>query len=328
MFSRPAALADADVRRGLADGWGLHDVDVEYAPLGFGSHHWFVRRGDDRWFATVDDLLERRRDDAEPLTGPRDRLAAALTGARRLQDAGLAFVVAPIPRRAGGVLHPLGDRFTLALQPFVEGRTHPWGNYPGRQDRVAVLQRLAALHAVDGAAVGAQQEDFALQQEAGLRAALAALGTRWDGGPFGEPARALLARHAAPLLDLLDRHRGLARGAADRSAGFVPTHGEPHPGNTIDTDTGVQLIDWDTLLLAPRERDLWSLHAEDPGILEVYEQLTGHRADPSVLELYRIGWDLTEVCLYVTGFHHPHGRSADTVEAWENLQHHLDPARW
>lgn len=325
MFSRPQGLSDDAVAAGLGAGWGLDGVELEYAPLGFGSHHWMVRRGGDRWFATVDDLHERRQDDAEPRSAVQDRLAAALGGARRLRDAGLAFVVAPLPHRTGGVLHPIDGRFVLALYPFVEGRTHDWGRFPGRQQRVAVLRRLADLHAVE-AVPGSGTEDFALQREDGLRAALADLDTGWATGPFGEPARALLARHATAVRELLRRYRSLV--AAVPVQGFVLTHGEPHPGNTIDTAAGVVLIDWDTLLLAPRERDLWSLHAEDPGVLDEYHRLTGHRADPTVLEVYRIGWELAGICLYVSQFHRRHPHSQDTAEAWQNLQHHLNPARW
>jgi len=44
---------------------------------------------------------------------------------------------------------------------------------------------------------------------------------------------------------------------------MVITHGEPHRANTIVTTAGVALIDWDTALLARRERDLWMLIDED-----------------------------------------------------------------
>ena len=34
---------------------------VEHAPVGFGSHHWWVTTADGcRWFATADDLRTRR----------------------------------------------------------------------------------------------------------------------------------------------------------------------------------------------------------------------------------------------------------------------------
>ena len=45
MFTRPADLTDADVRAALVRGWGLDVLTVEHAPVGFGSHHWWVDHG-------------------------------------------------------------------------------------------------------------------------------------------------------------------------------------------------------------------------------------------------------------------------------------------
>jgi aminoglycoside phosphotransferase (APT) family kinase protein len=43
----------------------------------------------------------------------------------------------------------------------------------------------------------------------------------------------------------------------ESSDSWVVTHGEPHRGNVIrDPRGGVYLVDWDTTLIAPRERDL------------------------------------------------------------------------
>ena len=60
------------------------------------------------------------------------------------------------------------------------------------------------------------------------------------------------------------------------------------------------LVDWDTALVAPPERDLWSLAAEDPSIIDQY----------------------------VDQFRRPHGDTEDTRVAWAGLECHLDPVRW
>jgi len=334
MFTRPEGLHDEDVVRGLGAGWDLVGAQVEYAPLGFGSYHWRVRRGGHRWFATADDLAARRWDAAEPLPLVARRLTSALAGSRRLRDAGLEFVVAPLPQPSGELVRALGDRYVLALYPFVDGVTPQDGAYPDRTARAAVVARLAALHAVALPAVdpgdgsGVLADDFVLPHLAGLRTAMADPGGPWDGGPFAEPTRDLLARHAAPLAHALERYRRLVASVVARGTGFVLTHGEPHPGNTIGTPAGLVLIDWDTLLLAPPERDLWGLVEEDPDVLELYRSLTGRQADAEALRLYRLRWDLTEICLYVDQFRHAHRLSDDTAEAWAGLQHHLDPVRW
>ena len=80
--------------------------------------------------------------------------------------------------------------------------------------------------------------------------------------------------------------------------------------------------------MAPPERDLWSLVDDDPAVPELYRALTGRAVDPVASSLYRLRWDLAEVCLYVMQLRAPHERSEDTTEAWHELQGYLDPARW
>ena len=104
--------------------------------------------------------------------------------------------------------------------------------------------------------------------------------------------------------------------------------GEPHVGNTINTPDGVVLIDWDTFLVALRERDLWSLMGEDPAVRAYYENKAGVTLDDEALSLYSLCWDLTEVSLHVADFRRPHGDTADTRVGWRSLQQHLDPTRW
>jgi spectinomycin phosphotransferase len=44
--------------------------------------------------------------------------------------------------------------------------------------------------------------------------------------------------------------------SAARAVGPVLTHGEPHPANLLSAGGSLLLIDWDTVGLAPPERDL------------------------------------------------------------------------
>ncbi len=61
------------------------------------------------------------------------------------------------------------------------------------------------------------------------------------------------------------------------------------------TAAGWMLIDWDTALVAPPERDLWSLDPGDGSILSAYADATGVRPRASMIELYRIRWDLADI---------------------------------
>ena len=96
----------------------------------------------------------------------------------------------------------------------------------------------------------------------------------------------------------------------------VLTHGEPHSGNTMRTAGGWRLIDWETALLAPPERDLWSF---GPDIAETYRAATGVPLLPAMLELYRLRWDICDVAVAADRFQDPHPGTADDDETWAIL---------
>lgn len=329
MFTRPEGLPDSRVVDALRVGWGLGVDRIDYAAVGFGSYHWRITAGGVRWFVTADDLTARERDGSAPVVEPLRRLTAALSTARLLCDAGMGFVVAPRITRSGSVVHAVDERFAVALYPHVDGEAHTWGPYPSRLDRLVVLDLIAALHreGPESARCAPLVDDFVVQDRDQLVAALADRAGPWESGPFGEPARALLDAHAGRVSRVLEFYDGIAAAVTRQPGRMVVTHGEPHRANTITTAEGVMLIDWDTALLAPPERDVWALADEDPEVIDYYASRTGITPDGDALRLYRLRWDLTEIAIYIGQFRRPHRNTEDTQVAWDSLNHYLDPAR-
>jgi spectinomycin phosphotransferase/16S rRNA (guanine(1405)-N(7))-methyltransferase len=292
---------------------------VEYVAVGFGSHHWRAATASGDWFVTVDDLAAKRR----------DRLVAALATVRVLSEAGFVFVVGPVPASDGSIVVELTERYVIAVYPLIAGRTHSYGDYTETAHRDEVVRHLAALHGAPASCRRwAQTETFEIHRRDEFDLARAELHQPWDSGPFAEPARRLLAQHIEAVERAFEKYDGLAADVSARSSRFVLTHGEPHPANTISTDHGVVLVDWDTALIAPPERDLWDLAGQDPDVVTQYERLTGVAVELDAVELYRLAWDLGEIAIYVSDFHRPHEASQDMSQAWINFQHYMDPNRW
>jgi hypothetical protein len=324
VFTRPADLADNVVSAIVQDAWKLTIRRIDYAPVGFGSYHWHAWADEDRRFVTVDDLVISRSDLGTSPTERARRLAAALTSARALRDQGLAFVIAPMPTADGKILQMVEERWAVTLYPFVNGSSNQWGAYSTSADRRAVVELLAALHDTSGTArENAMHDDFAVPRREDLLSSFADLSITWTEGPYGEPARQLIDSHAARLDNRFARYDRLAGLAAGQPERMVLTHGEPHAANTINTSSGPVLIDWDTALIAPRERDLWSLARVEPASIHHYAMKAGVSPVPDLLELYRLRWDLTEVSLYVALFRAPHTDTADTRVAWDGLRRSL-----
>jgi aminoglycoside phosphotransferase (APT) family kinase protein len=321
MLTRPAGLSDELLAGALRAGWDLAPVTAEYQPLGFGSHHWHVtaNRGA-AWFVTVDDLTTRLRTAADTRDAAYRRLRKSVQTARALSDIGATFVVAPVRTVTGDVLTRIGDEYAVAVYPHVDGQAGEWGDTVPPADRQAIVRLLTQLHAApQQIRDGAGRDDFLLAGADDLRSALGDLARGWDSGPYAEPARRLLARHARDLETMLARRDRLADQARARAERLVLTHGEPHPGNFIRAGRQWMLIDWDTVLVAPPERDLWHLDPGDGSIAASYCELAGREILPSALELYRQTWVLTDITSSVAGLRREHGDTEDNRMEWTIL---------
>ena len=306
----------------LADGWGLSAETLRYAPVGGGSYHWVVTSDPgEQWFVTVDDLDDKGwlgRTRPAVFAGLRAALDAAL---RLRRDVGLAFVAAPVPALDGQTVRPLGDAHAVTVFPFLHGTPGEWDKPLPEPDLDELMAMLAALHTVDPAVVRLQRREVELSWPDDLELALRELGRPWTGGPFAEPARELLAGAAGPVRRGLDA-LGRWIGAGFSAEGLVITHGEPHPGNIIRVAASgaIMLIDWDTVGLAPPERDLWMVATETGAELRRYTELTGRPVDMAAIELYRLRWALDDLSCFVRDLRAPHRRTPGTEHAWQALK--------
>ena len=301
----------------LQTGWGITPAQVTYAPLGFGSYHWIVEAETGlRFFVTVDDL-----DDKPWLGSTRDTAYDGLvlafdTSLTLHSDQMLEFVVAPIPGLSGvGVLR-VADRYALSVYPYVDGVAGEFGGELDPDRRTAVVDLLARLHRASPLQVR-PRVDVPFADRASLEKAVSEPGAGWSPGPYSGPAHLWLREHAAGLrrrLDEFDRLQGSLSGRP-----LTITHGEPHPGNMLSAAGGLLLIDWDTVALAPPERDLWLVHDPEGAALGEYEERTGYRADHQLLSMYRLAWDLSDVAAYLAVLRSARVRTADTEEAWQNI---------
>ena len=328
MLTEPRDLDRSELKHVLESLWGLRDPQLDYLAVGFGSHHWRAvdARGTHR-FVTVDDLEAdfRAAPDTDSAFADLDR--AFRTAAVLRDDARLEFVLAPLVDRDGDVIHRLSRRYALTVSPLVDGESSEYGPYEGPDDRRVMGAVLGRLHAATELVPTGlpRSENFELPSRAALVEALRDLDRDWDFGPFAEPARKLLRVSAPELERRLQEYDELVVRVRKSSDSWVITHGEPHRANVIrDSQGGVHLVDWDTTLIAPRERDLQMVLDQDLTGWDEYSALVGGATlDHDALRLYRSWWDLADVTVFVAGFRRPHERTEDTVASWEILAHNL-----
>ncbi|MBC3192807.1 phosphotransferase [Pseudonocardia sp. C8] len=323
MEQRPTGFDDGDVRSALARHHGIDARELRYRAVGFGDYHWEATGANGRrWFVKVSDLADK------PQCGPTPEAAlagyrAAMRTTAELRAGGLEFVAAPEPARNGEFVADLGGRWALVLFPHVDTEPATAGRdfYTelSRADRDALLALLARLHTTPAPAdTPVHTPD--VPDRAVIEDALAGQETSWTGGPFSEPARQAVVTHTSAIRDRLADADALLHQLRLAGRPVVVTHGEPHPGNLLDTDRGLLLIDWDTVGLGVPERDL----AVVPGDLSAWTEATGVEPDPHALELYRLRWALADLGEFLRWFRNPHADDADSRTAWEGLLQTLD----
>jgi spectinomycin phosphotransferase len=304
----------------LADGWGFDLEAADYAPLGFGSYHWVVRdRKGTRGFVTVDDLDQKAwLGDTRELAF--SGLTRAFDTAAALRDSGLSFVVAPIPTSGGESVRRVGPRHTIALFPLVDGQAREWGQYDTAADRAAVVALLAELHrATPAVASVSPSVGLELPGRRHLEAGLQELNQTWLGGPFSEPARQALGSHASGVAERIALADRLASDVASRNGEWVITHGEPHAANVMRTAESDVLLDWDTVALAPPERDLWMVVGDTAAEAALYADATGRQVDDVAVTFFRLIWDLKDLAEWLNVLRSPHDETEDTLKTYEGL---------
>ena len=225
-------ISDSDIAAALARQWALTVQDLSYLPVGFGGHHW--RAADQtgsRWFVTVSDL-------ATPWVP--DLPAAMQTAAWLATQAGLGFVVAPVPTRAGQVVGFLDSRHALMLFPYLDAASGHFEDPIDDGDRAAIIDMLARLHTVIPRGIQVPTRPLELANRPVIDQALGSLGVPWTGGPYAEPGRDLLARYERPLRQafarfdgLLDRVRGGWRALCHHARRAPPRQSAAHAGRTV-----------------------------------------------------------------------------------------------
>ena len=289
MLEPPPDVSDAEVLALVRRHWEPRAEAAEHQAVGWGAHHWRVDvAGSPALFATLDPDLPRHTHAS---------LEAAYASAAAL---GLDFVWQSLPTTDGVFTVAVGSR-TLSLTRWLDG-VRPTDSAPDLPD---LLARLHAAPAPAPARVWSTEIDPALPDR--LRDLLQ---QPWD-QPLGPAARELLVQHLGSIGGRAREHARLVD-LADQST-YVVTHGEPGVHNQWLARGRVWLLDWESLLLAPRERDLATLVQEGRDVAH----------DPEMVRLFDLEWRLSEVWSFAQWLQGPHQGGADDRTALGGLTYEL-----
>ena len=320
MRAKPPEVDEAELQSVIEAGWLFDAESLAFEPVGAGSHHWVATdRHGSRRFVTVDDLGLKPWLGADAET-TFSGLKKDYEVAARLRDHGLDFVVAPLPTSRGEVVVRLGERFTVALFPFIVGSAGDFDEMLEGAERDAMLRMWARLHSATAAVRHhASARGFGIPLRGELERAMHETDRDWSAGPLSRHARDWLALNREYVIRALKAFDRAVEEVARSGRELVITHGEPHGLNVMRSRGALHLIDWDTVALALPERDLWMLDdgTEDP--FQPYVDVAGRPVDRDALAVYGMAWHLTDLALFVGLLRSSHADDADSRAALLNL---------
>jgi len=175
-----------------------------------------------------------------------------------LSEQGITHIIAPLETNSGQLWTNL-DRFKVFVYPFIKGRNgyevdltdEHWIEFG------AALKRIHSVTLPAELSNHIRRETFSPKWRESVKASLARIETDTFDDPVAADMAAFLRTKRAEVLDLVERTERCAQALQTRSPEFVICHADLHAGNILIAASGaLYIIDWDTLILAPKERDL------------------------------------------------------------------------
>jgi spectinomycin phosphotransferase len=250
-----------------------------------------------------------------------------------LYSQGIDTVISPIVSKKGD-LWVSEKGYTWVLYPFVESRS-------GYEVEFSPLQwsslgeSLKNIHAVslpEELLSSLPKENFhsascALVKESDLKIQHTA---------FDDPASAKLAdfwmEKRRDILSLVKNTEQLEREARTQSYDFVLCHADLHPGNTVIDGTGkLFIVDWDSPILAPREKDLMFIGGghrfKNTDIHAFYKGYGEVKLNRQLIAYYRNERIVADIAVYADEILGEKGTTEDRETGLELLMSQFEPGR-
>jgi spectinomycin phosphotransferase len=245
MLEKPN-LSDEKISACLQAAYRLHAATIVFLPLGadLGTAVYRVAGDDDTAY-----FLKLR-------SGVFDETSVALP--KFFSDQGIAQIIAPLATSTGQLWSNL-DAFKMILYPFIEGRNgyevdlsdHHWIEFG------AALKRIHTLTVPPALIDRLQRETYSSKWREIVKTSLARVETDTFDDPVAVELAAYLKAKRGEVIDLVERTERCAEALRAHSPEYVICHADLHAGNILIDATGAfHLVDWDTLIRAPQERDL------------------------------------------------------------------------
>jgi spectinomycin phosphotransferase len=292
----PPRIAETTLRATLLEHYGIDAAALTFLPVG----------------ADADSSVYR----VEVASGARyflklraagDFSAPSLAVPRELANAGVPCILAPLPTLEQALWVDVGA-FALSLYPWLDARTGTSAGLAEEQWRTLgrTLRQIHASQLPPEVQGSISRESFIPSR----RVVLDRLASIIAGQSFDDPAQRELAAFWQERQDeirfVLERADTLGRQLRSAALPLALCHADIHTWNVlVDAEEQLWIVDWDEVMLAPKERDLMFMIGgigrdlvspnETAWFLEGYGDTAIH---PDALVYYRYAWAAQDMGAY------------------------------
>lgn len=311
-------LKDEEIIACLRDAYGLTVDKVTFLPLGadFNTAVYRVTATDG-----ADYFLKLRSGKF---------LEASVSVPKHLADIGIKQVIPPILTKLGQLYSGLGS-FKAILYPYVEG--HNGIEAKLSEDQWAqfgtTIKRLHSTDIRSSITNGVPRETFSSKWRETVKSFLGRIENEVFEEPVAIKMALFLKSKSSEILKLVERAENLAITIQKQPLDYILCHADMHGWNLmIDKEGALYIVDWDTLIFAPKKRDLMFIGAGiwDSGLTAAeeeslfYQGYTQTKINQDAIAYYRferIIQDIGDYCEYI--FLSDEGGD-DRMQCFEHLQ--------
>jgi spectinomycin phosphotransferase len=260
---------------------------------------------------------------------------AGVTVPKYLSDQGMMQIIPPLTTLSGALCTSLAA-YRVVLYPYVEGQ-HAFERKLSEEQWIQLGAALKRFHTTDfppAITDSIPREEFSPQWRDQVSGYLAQIQGESFNDPLKAETAAFLRSERETTLELIRRAEGYAQKLQKGALEFILCHADIHGWNLlIDDQEALYLVDWDTLIFAPKERDLMFIGCGlgDSGYTPQEEEALFYRGygqttiDPVALAYYRCERIIEDISAYYDQIISTDVEGEDSRQAFNYLKSNFLP---
>ncbi len=252
-----------------------------------------------------------------------------------LSDLGIKQIIPSLFTQTGQLWASLPP-YQVILYPFVEGR-NGYEVSLSDEHRVEFGAALKQFHTADiptAITNSVRREAFSAQWRGKVTSFLAQIENETFAEPVATALASFLKTKREETLDLVKRAERMAWALQAQTPAFILCHGDIHGWNLlIDAHNNLYIVDWDTLVFAPKERDLMfvgsglggnghTLQEEETLFYKGYGQT---QVNPMALAYYRYERIIEDIAVICEQIFLSDGGGEDRLQSLEMVKSNFCP---